>query len=95
MKTLWMMLVVVLGFFGITQQAWATKAYVTDSFEITLRTGPSNENFFTLQTRGRSGVISPSATGVRANPALTGFYCGIHSALYGISEAIPHAVGYH
>jgi SH3 domain protein len=44
MKTLWMMVVAILGFFGITQQGWAVKAYVTDTFEITLRTGPSNEN---------------------------------------------------
>jgi len=44
MKTLSMMLLVISGFFGITQQGWADKAYVTDSFEITLRTGPSNEN---------------------------------------------------
>jgi len=44
MKTLWMMLLVISGFLGITQQGWAAKAYVTDSFEITLRTGPSNEN---------------------------------------------------
>jgi SH3 domain protein len=28
----------------MVQPAWATRAYVTDSFEITLRTGPSNEN---------------------------------------------------
>ena len=44
MKTLSIMLLVISGFFGITQQGWAAKAYVTDSFEITLRTGPSNEN---------------------------------------------------
>jgi SH3 domain protein len=44
MKTLSMILLFISGFFGITQQGWADKAYVTDSFEITLRTGPSNEN---------------------------------------------------
>ena len=44
MKTLSMMLLAISWFFGITQQGWATKAYVIDSFEITLRTGPSNEN---------------------------------------------------
>jgi len=44
MKTRSMMLLVISGFLGITQQGWAAKAYVTDSFEITLRTGPSNEN---------------------------------------------------
>jgi len=44
MKTLSVMLLVLAGFFGLAQQGWATKAYVTDSFEITLRTGPSNEN---------------------------------------------------
>jgi len=28
----------------MAQQGWASKAYVTDTFEITLRTGPSNEH---------------------------------------------------
>jgi SH3 domain protein len=44
MKTLWIMLLIISGLFGITRQGWAAKAYVTDSFEITLRSGPSNEN---------------------------------------------------
>ena len=44
MKTLSVMLLVLAGFFGLAQQGWSTKAYVTDSFEITLRTGPGNEN---------------------------------------------------
>jgi SH3 domain protein len=44
MKTLSMIFLVISGFFGIAQQGWAARAYVTDSFEITLRTGPSNEN---------------------------------------------------
>lgn len=44
MKTLSIMLLVISGFFGMTQQGWAAKTYVTDSFEITLRTGPSNEH---------------------------------------------------
>ena len=44
MKTRCMMLLVILGFFGTTEPGWAAKAYVTDTFEITLRTGPSNEN---------------------------------------------------
>ncbi len=44
MKTLSMMSLVILGVFGIAQQSWAAQAYVTDSFEITLRTGPSTEN---------------------------------------------------
>ena len=44
MKTVSMMLLAISGFLGIAQTGWATKAYVTDSFEITLRTGPSNEN---------------------------------------------------
>ena len=30
--------------FMVTQSSWAAKAYVSDSFEITLRTGPSIEN---------------------------------------------------
>jgi SH3 domain protein len=44
MKTLWIVLLVITGLFGTTQQGYAAKAYVTDSFEITLRSGPSNEN---------------------------------------------------
>jgi len=44
MKTLAMMVLVISWFFGMAQQGWAAKAYVTDTFEITLRTGPSNEN---------------------------------------------------
>ena len=44
MKRLSIMLLVISGFLCITQEGWATKAYVTDAFEITLRTGPSNEN---------------------------------------------------
>jgi len=44
MKTLSVMLLVLAGFFGMAQQGWAAKAYVTDYFEVTLRTGPSNEN---------------------------------------------------
>jgi SH3 domain protein len=44
MKILSMMLLVILGAFGIAHQTWAAEAYVTDSFEITLRTGPSIEN---------------------------------------------------
>jgi SH3 domain protein len=42
--TLRIMLLVILGLFGITRQGYAAKAYVTDSFEITLRSGPSTEN---------------------------------------------------
>ncbi|MBP1737839.1 MAG: hypothetical protein H6Q48_132 [Deltaproteobacteria bacterium] len=44
MKTLSIMFLAISGFLGMTQQGWAAKAYVTDSFEITLRTGPSAEN---------------------------------------------------
>ena len=44
MKTVSMMLLVISGFLGIAQTGWATKVYVTDSFAITLRRGPSNEN---------------------------------------------------
>jgi SH3 domain protein len=44
MKTLSMIVVGFLGLFGLVEMGWANKAYVTDSFEITLRTGPGNEN---------------------------------------------------
>lgn len=35
---------VIVGLCLITQQGWAEKAYVTDSFKVTFRTGPGNEN---------------------------------------------------
>lgn len=35
---------VIVGFCLITQQGWAEKAYVTDSFKVTFRTGPGVEN---------------------------------------------------
>jgi SH3 domain protein len=44
MKTLSMILLVILGVFVIAQQTCAADAYVTDSFQITLRTGPSTDN---------------------------------------------------
>lgn len=44
MKTLWIMGLVILAVLGMTQDGLAARAYVADSFEITLRTGPSNEN---------------------------------------------------
>jgi len=44
MKALSIIVLVIAGFLGTAQQGWASKAYVTDSFEITIRTGPSNEN---------------------------------------------------
>jgi SH3 domain protein len=44
MKRLLMMVSVASGFLALAQPGWAVKAYVTDSLEITLRTGPSNEH---------------------------------------------------
>ena len=35
---------VILGLCLMSQPSWATTAYVTDSFKVTLRTGPSTEN---------------------------------------------------
>ena len=74
MKTLSVMLLVLAGFFGLAQQGWATKAYVTDSFEITLRTGPSNDNKIivmlfsgrpleVLSTRGEWNQVKVSDSG--------------------------------
>jgi SH3 domain protein len=74
MKTLWMVGLVILAVLGITQQGLAAKAYVTDSFEITLRTGPSNENKITamlfsgrplevLDTRGEWSQVKVSDDG--------------------------------
>ena len=34
---------IILGFFLMGQSSWATKAYITDSLKVTLRTGPSRE----------------------------------------------------
>ena len=47
MKTMSVMFLIISWFLGLTHQCWAARAYVTDSFEITLRTGPSNENKIT------------------------------------------------
>jgi SH3 domain protein len=44
MKTRSRMFFLILGVFSIAPRTWAAGAYVTDSFEITLRTGPSTEN---------------------------------------------------
>ena len=44
MKTVWVIFLLISGAFGLTDKGWAIKAYVTDSFEITFRTGPSTGN---------------------------------------------------
>ena len=44
MKKLFLIVPMVLVFCLIGQPSWAAKAYVTDEFEITLRTGPSADN---------------------------------------------------
>jgi SH3 domain protein len=45
MRKAWVtLLVLIFTAFGLTDSGWADKAYVTDSFEITLRTGPSTSN---------------------------------------------------
>ena len=44
MKRLRFSLVLVFGLCMLAQVSWATQAYVTDSYKITLRTGPSVEN---------------------------------------------------
>ncbi len=35
---------VTIGFFSICESAWAARAYITDSFKVTLRTGPTSQN---------------------------------------------------
>jgi SH3 domain protein len=44
MKKFRLVFFVILGLFLMGQTSWAKKAYVTDSLEITFRTGPSTEN---------------------------------------------------
>jgi SH3 domain protein len=74
MKTLLVMSLVIVSVLGITQQGLASRAYVTDSFEITLRTGPSNENKITamlfsgrplevMETRGEWSQVKVSDDG--------------------------------
>ena len=47
-------LFIVLGVFFTVQSAWGEKAYVTDTFKITLRTGPSVQNkIITLLSSGQ------------------------------------------
>ena len=51
MKKLLIVIPMVLGFCFICNTGWAEKVYVTDSFEITLRTGPSSQNKITTMLR--------------------------------------------
>lgn len=44
MKKLLFALTIVLGFCFVAQGSWAARAYITDSFEVPLRTGPSTGN---------------------------------------------------
>ena len=44
MKNFRLILIITLGLCLLGQWSWAERAYVTDSFKITLRTGPSSEN---------------------------------------------------
>ncbi|MFO7738942.1 MAG: TIGR04211 family SH3 domain-containing protein [Desulfatiglandaceae bacterium] len=44
MKTVGFIVMLILGSLLLSESSWATRAYVTDSFEITLRTGPSSQN---------------------------------------------------
>jgi SH3 domain protein len=45
MKKAWVIILLLISaVFGLTRKGWADKAYVTDSFEITLRTGPTTGN---------------------------------------------------
>ena len=44
MKRAWFILLLIFGAFGLTSEGWPAQSYVTDSFEITLRTGPSTGN---------------------------------------------------
>lgn len=74
MKTLLVVSLVIVSVLGVTQQGLAARAYVTDSFEITLRTGPSNENKITamlfsgrplevMETRGEWSQVKVSDDG--------------------------------
>ena len=44
MKRLLLIILITLGFCLMSQTSWAKKVYVTDSFRISLRRGPSIEN---------------------------------------------------
>ncbi|UCF84300.1 MAG: TIGR04211 family SH3 domain-containing protein [Desulfobacteraceae bacterium] len=44
MKKFRLILIITLGLCLMGQWSWAERAYITDSFKITLRTGPSSEN---------------------------------------------------
>ena len=44
MKRAWFILLLIFGASGLTSEGWPAQSYVTDSFEITLRTGPSTGN---------------------------------------------------
>ncbi len=58
----WLILLLLTGaMFLVRQPCWAARAYVTDSFEITLRTGPSTGNkIITMLSSGQPVEISES-----------------------------------
>ncbi len=61
MKGLRFIVAITLGLCLMGQTSWAAKAYVTDTFEITLRTGPSNQNrVIALPRSGQSVEILES-----------------------------------
>jgi SH3 domain protein len=44
MKRYWLIIIITLGLCLMVQESWAQKAYVTDSFRISFRSGPGIEN---------------------------------------------------
>jgi SH3 domain protein len=61
MKKLRFILFITLGLCLMGQLSWADRAYVTDSFKITLRTGPSSENkVIAMPTSGEAVEVMDS-----------------------------------
>lgn len=61
MKKLRFVLIITLGLCFMGQLSWAERAYISDSFKITLRTGPSSENkVIAMPTSGEAVEILDS-----------------------------------
>jgi len=70
MKSYALIMLLVVGICGVGQPGWATEAYVSDSFEITFRTGPGVDRkiIATLRSGDRVQVLEAGETWSRIRP---------------------------
>ena len=70
MKSYALIMLLVVGICGVGQPGWATEAYVSDSFEITFRTGPGVDRkiIATLRSGDRVEVLEAGETWSHIRP---------------------------